>query len=423
MVAVFTGGVAGRVREQADAIRRRGASTQRLYEFSRKLSGATKFDDLLVTLAGMLAASIDGTAIVLLKNGKDLAMKASWPPEDNLGTADLAAARWSQTHREAAGRQTSTLPIAIYQFRPLIAGRGVVGVIGLAPKSGMDRLTSEDDRVLSAMLEQSAIAIERAQLSDETLKAQALIESERLRSALLSSISHDLRTPLSSIVGSVTSLRTLGQRMSEEARSDLLATIEEEAGRLSRFVSNLLDMTRLEAGALELKRDWIDVGDVLREAAKIAKRSFPKRATVIDLPADLPLVRGDPKLLSQVIFNLLDNAHKYTDRETATVISAFQIGSDVVIYVTDQGIGIPEADHERVFEKFYRVASGDGRAAGTGLGLSICRGVIVAMGGSIVAESPVHDGRGTRMVIRLPAITDIERAAGETGDPHEPTTR
>ena len=422
IVAVFTGGLAGRVREQSDAIRRRNASTQRLYEFSRKLSGASKFDDLLVTVTGTLAASVDGTAIVLLDDGKDLAIKAAWPPEDQLGTADLAAARWASTHREVAGHQTSTLPSALFQFRPLVASRGVVGVVGLQPKSGMNQLPSEVDRVLAAMLEQTAIAIERAQLSEETMRAQAMVESERLRSALLSSISHDLRTPLASIVGSVTSLRTLGQRMSEAARSDLLATIEEEAARLSRFVSNLLDMTRLEAGALELKREWIDIGDVVREAAKAAGRSFPKRATVIDLPRDLPLVRGDPKLLVQVIFNLLDNADKYTERETATVISAFQTGSDVVIYVTDQGIGIPEADHERVFEKFYRVASGDGRAAGTGLGLSICRGVIVAMGGSIVAESPVHDGRGTRIVIRLPAVLETAAAPDGIDDKHERTT-
>ena len=214
--------------------------------------------------------------------------------------------------------------------------------------------------------------------------------------------SHDLRTPLSSIVGSVTSLRTLGDRMSASDRTDLLLTIEEEAGRLSRFVSNLLDMTKLEAGAIDIRRDWVDAGDVVQGAILRARKSFPMRETVIDIAAGLPLVRGDATLFEQVIFNLLDNAHKYSPGGSVTRVAVDAPGGEVRITVTDDGIGIPRDAQEKVFEKFYRVAGSDGRAAGTGLGLSICFGLIRAMGGSITADSPVGNGRGTRMTIVLP---------------------
>jgi len=424
IVAIFTGGLAGRVREQAEAIRRRSVGTQRLYEFSRKLSGAASIDDLLYMIANKLSAAIDGTAIVLMPEAGELTIKSSWPPEDQLGTAEWAAARWSVSHREAAGRLTATLPMAVYQFRPLTASQGVVGSVGLAPQLGMDQMPAEDERVLEAMLDQAALAIERMELSSETVKAHALVESERLRSALLSSISHDLRTPLSAIVGSVTSLRTLGPKMSKAAQDDLLAAIEEEAGRLSRFVANLLDMTRLEAGALDLKRDWMDIGDVLRAAVERARRSFPRRRVELELAADLPAVRGDARLLEQVVFNLLDNADKYTDRDTPTAVTALRDGADVVVAVIDQGPGIPQRDLERIFEKFYRVAKGDGRAAGTGLGLSIGRGVITAMGGSIHAESPVRDGRGTAMVLHMPAAPNNSAVTdGSSDEPsHESTS-
>jgi two-component system sensor histidine kinase KdpD len=203
-------------------------------------------------------------------------------------------------------------------------------------------------------------------------------------------------------MGAVTSLRQLGAKMPADSRRDLLATIEEETRRLSRFVSNLLDMTRLEAGALNVKRDLVDVGDVLRNAVAHARSSFPNRRIDVRLEADLPLVRGDATLLEQVVFNLLDNADKYVPGGEATVMAAYGESGRVVISVTDEGPGIPQAELERVFDKFHRVAPGDGRPAGTGLGLSICRGLLAAMDGTIRAESPVEDGHGTRIIIELP---------------------
>jgi two-component system sensor histidine kinase KdpD len=289
----------------------------------------------------------------------------------------------------------------------LRTSRGILGVIGMKPEDPKNDLSADEDRAVAALIDQAAVAIERIQLVDETARAASAVESERLRGALLSSLSHDLRTPLSSIMGAVTGLRQLGDKMPAESRRDLLATIEEETVRLSRFVSNLLDMTRLEAGALNVKRDLVDAGDAVRNAVAHGKANFPDRKIEVSLGKGLPLVRGDATLLEQVVFNLIDNADKYVPKGMPTEIAVFVEGRKLVISVTDRGPGIPPAELERIFEKFHRVAAGDGRPAGTGLGLSICRGLLSAMDGSIRAESPIQNGKGTRIVIELP-VADAE---------------
>ncbi|MBY0612429.1 MAG: hypothetical protein K2P80_09610 [Beijerinckiaceae bacterium] len=255
----------------------------------------------------------------------------------------------------------------------------------------------------AAILDQTVVALDRSRLVAETTEAAAREENERLRATLLSSLSHDLRTPLASIVGAVTTLRHYAGKMPEETAADLLVSIEEEAARLSRFVANMLDMSRIETGELDARRDWVDVGDVIRSAVSRGHSIFPKRPIHASLADRLPLVRGDAILLGQVLFNLIDNANKYAGPGTPTAIHARQEGPDLVISVTDEGVGIPPGDLERVFTKFYRGGTADGREAGTGLGLSICRGLIEAMGGTIAAQSPAVRRRGTRILIRLPA--------------------
>ncbi|MDP3899108.1 MAG: ATP-binding protein, partial [Mesorhizobium sp.] len=236
---------------------------------------------------------------------------------------------------------------------------------------------------------------------------------ERFRTALLSSISHEVRTPLATITGAVTSLRQLGSKMSVASRDDLLQSIEEESARLSRFVSNLLDMTRIEAGTVNAKRDWVDVGDVIQVSVERARRYFPGRVIETSVAADLPLMRGDSVLLGQVLFNLLDNANKYGGNEPISIY-AKQDGTDIVLSVTDLGRGIPEKDLDRIFEKFFRRGKADGRAPGTGLGLSISRGFVEAMGGRIKAESPAQKRRGTRITMRFPVATpNIAEGDGE----------
>lgn len=400
LVAIITGSLSGRVREQSDAAGRRIFQTQMLFDFSRKLSATATLDDVLWAVASQTASAIRGETIVLLAENGELAIKAAFPPEDSMGASEWTAARWALNHREAAGLRTTTLPNAHFTFRPLQTPRGVVGVIGLRP--GAAELSAEDDRVVEALVDQTTVAIERTLLVGDAARAEATAENERLRSALLSSISHDLRTPLATILGAVTSLRSLGSKMPKESQVELLSAIEEETRRMSRFVTNLLDMTRLEAPNLEIKRDWVDLADIIRAAASRARTAWPDRQLELVIPAGLPLVHGDSGLLEQVVFNLLDNANKYSEAGSRTKVAAAQRGAELVLEVSDEGQGIPPEDLERVFDKFYRVKQDDGRGAGVGLGLAICRGIVTALGGTITAASPAEGGRGTRITIRLP---------------------
>lgn len=403
IVAVVTGLLAARVREHSQSMRTRAQAAQSLFEYSRKLSGAASLDDVLWAAAVHAQKTLDARCMVLLApDDGELRISAAWPPVDQLDAAETGAARWAFEKSEAAGWRTGTLPNVRFQFRPLATPRGVVGVCGVEPKTPTEPLSAQDERILTAILEQTAIAIDRSLLVDESVKAAALEENEKLRTMLLASLSHDLRTPLASITGAVTSLRQLGDKMSALDRQDLLSSIEEDAGRLSRFVANLLDMSRIEAGALKPRRDLVDVAEVVRASVARCKKSFPSQSVSISVAPDLPPIRGDANLLGQVLFNLLDNAHKYGGPGGA-IIHARCEANDVIVTVTDEGPGIKPTDLEHIFEKFYRGGRADGRKAGTGLGLSICRGLVEAMGGTIIAQSPAARRRGTRLVLRFPA--------------------
>jgi two-component system sensor histidine kinase KdpD len=400
IVAVLTSNLAGRVRDQAEMARRRMRTTQSLYEFSRKLAGAFKLDDLLWALAYQVVSVLRGNVVVLLPEDEKLEIKASYPPEDTLGAAEWAAARWSWQHGEPAGKGSGTLPTAEWYFLPLKTGRATLGVLGLQ-RPDEPQLAPEERRLIEAMLDQAAVAIERSELDREVGEARVAAETEKLRNALLSSISHDLRTPLASILGSVTTLNSPAS-LADTTRRDLQVTIQEEAERLNRFVGNLLDMTRLEAGALQLNRDWVEVGEIVGAALRRVRPLLKSRNIELDIEPKLPLLRIDFTLMEQCLFNLLDNAAKYSPEDSIVRVEAHREGSEVVIVVTDEGPGIPPEDLERIFDKFYRVRAGDRQIAGTGLGLSICRGIVEAHGGSIAARSPAIDGHGASFLVRLP---------------------
>ncbi len=403
-VAFFTGQLAARLREQADLSRRQARQSQALLDFSRKLSGAYGQDSVLDAIASHLHASLRRPVVVLVPDeGGELATAAAWPPDQLLDGTELTAARWSFTRKEVAGFLSGTLPQVRYLFRPIVSTQRILGVVGLAMGPRDNPLASNEERIWMALLDQAAIAVDRARLTRENAQASVAREGEKVQAALLSSLSHDLRTPLASITGAVTTLRQLGDKLPPETRDDLLLAIEEEAGRLNRFVANLFDMTRIEAGMTLARREPVDLQAVINTSAARARRLHPDLPIEFSLAPDLPRALGDPVLLEQVIFNLLDNARKYAGPQPVTIFARAEEG-EAMISITDLGKGIAEADLEKVFDKFYRRAKGDGRAAGTGLGLSIARGLMVAMGGSIKAVSPAVRKRGTRFTLRLPIL-------------------
>jgi two-component system sensor histidine kinase KdpD len=404
IVSVLTGSLAGRVHDQAAAVRQRAQDIESLYDFSRKLAGAARLDDVLWASATHLHRAQGGPVALLLPEEGEIRLKTAWPPDLELSAGDISAAQWAFDKQEASGWRTNTLPNLALQFRPLLSPRGAVGVCGFAPKTPDAPLAPEQERERAALLEHMALAIDRALLIGEAVRAAALEDNEKLRTTLLSSLSHDLRTPLSSITGAVTTLRQFGAQMPERDRDDLLASIEEEAARLSRFVANLLDMSRIESGALKLRRDYVEPSESVRAAAERSRKAFPGFKIETSVAPDLPFIRGDAQMLEQVLFNLLDNAHKYGG-DAGAVIHARLEGDKVVISVTDDGPGVKPTDLNRIFEKFYRGGGRpDGRKAGAGLGLSICKGLAEAMGGAIEAQSPAARRRGTRILLRFPAV-------------------
>jgi two-component system sensor histidine kinase KdpD len=392
-VALAAGQLAARLRLSIDRSSQQARQAQALLDFARKLSGAFGEEQVLDTMASHFHAALGRSAVVLAPGeAGELVLASAWPPDQNLDATAMTAARWAIEKREPSGFLTATLPQVPYLFRPVQSGQRVLAVIGLGMRHEEGPPSEREQRTVNALIEQSAVALDRARLARE---------SEKVQAALLSSLSHDLRTPLASITGAVTSLRELGQRLPEATRADLLASIEEEAGRLDRFVANLFEMTRIEAGMIRARRVLVDVGDIISAAVDRMQKRHPGLAIEVSLADPLPNAEGDAALLEQVLVNLLDNAQKYGGGTPVTVYARGD-GPDVLISVTDEGKGIPEAELERIFEKFYRRAKGDGRPAGTGLGLAIARGLVTAMGGTIKAESPAIRRRGTRFVIRLP---------------------
>jgi two-component system sensor histidine kinase KdpD len=401
LVAVVVGNLTARVRDQAISARQRAQTTEELYAFSRKLSGSVALDDLLWATTYQVAAMLGVRVVLLLPGADGLRVRAGYPPEDILAEADLAAASWSWEHGRPAGRGSDTLPGARWLFLPMRTSRGPVGVLGLDSDKPGAILTPDRQRLLDALIDQAALAIERIKLAQDLDQARLATETERLRSALLTSISHDLRTPLASILGAATSLKTYRDQLDERAKEDLATLIQDEAERLNRFIANLLDMTRLESGEIRLRSDLIDLSDVVGTALERARKVLGNRSVRLELDRDLPMLKLDPVLFDQVIFNLLDNAAKYSAPATEIGIAAHRDGGVVRIQVRDEGEGIPEADLERIFDKFYRVQASDRKRAGTGLGLAICRGFVEAMGGSIAAGNRI-DRCGSVFTVTLP---------------------
>lgn len=418
-VALVASNLTARVQRQAVAARNRARTTEGLYQFSKKLAGAGTLEDVLWATVYQIAAMLKVRVVVLLPDeseaNKTISVHAGYPPDDTLADSDIAAARWAWEHDRPAGRGADTLPGAKRLYLPLRTGGNTIGVIGLDDDRQGPLLTPEQQRLFDALAEQAALAIARIQLVDDLDRAQLAVEADRLRSALLTSISHDLKTPLAAILGAAGTLKDYSAALPEQDRAELLTTVVDESERLNRFIANLLDMTRIESGAMQPNKSPQYLGDIVGSALKRAARILQHHRVETDIAADLPMLKLDPVLFEQVLFNLLDNAAKYAPQGTLVHIQARTEQQDVVLQISDEGAGIPPGDEKRIFDSFYRVYKSDQVRAGTGLGLAIAKGFTEASGGTITAgnRSEISGRTGAVFTIRLPLALSAD--AGKNG--------
>ena len=375
------------VRAQADAAQRREAQASALYDLGHDLTAAVGLDAVAKTIIDHICQTFSReVAIFLPENGNLKLFQASQGL--NVAENELAVAVWAFQHAQQAGRGTDTLPEASMHYQPLKTTRGVIGVLGIKPMEPSNYLSPDQRRILDAFANQVALAIEGAQLVEQSHQTELLEATEKLQTALLNSISHDLRTPLVSITGALSSMEEAGTALDEDVRRSLIETAREEADRLNRLVGNLLDITRLEAGAMKLHREACDVQELIGAALEQIGSRLKNREVMVEIPPNLPLVNLDFVLFCRVLVNIIDNALKYSSPDKPIEILTRINNQNLEITIADQGEGIPLEDFERIFDKFYRVQRPD-NVSGTGLGLSICKGIIEAHGGSIkVANRP-----------------------------------
>ncbi|AZN96263.1 sensor histidine kinase KdpD [Mesorhizobium sp. M9A.F.Ca.ET.002.03.1.2] len=401
IVAIVVSNVAARARAHALVAMARARTTELLYSFTQKLASVGILDDVLWATAYQTALMLKVRVVLLLPENGSIAVKAGYPPEDTLDEADLAAAKWAWQSNRPAGRGSENLPGAKRLFLPIRTGRGAVGVVGIDSDKPGPLLTPDGRRLLDALADQAALAIERVHLVEDMERVKHTVETEQLRSALLTSISHDLKTPLSAVLGSAEAMRNMWPDLADAQRADLLATIIDEAERLNRFIANLLDMTKLESGAIVANTSLHDVGEIVGSALDRAARILDQHEVELEFAPDLPMLMLDAVLFEQALFNLLDNAAKYSPAGTTIRIEGWRDENSVCLEVFDEGGGIPIADLEHIFDKFYRARKGDQVRAGTGLGLAISQGFIEAMNGTITAANR-SDRSGAVFTIRMP---------------------
>lgn len=383
IVAVLISHLTARMRQQTLSAREQARTMAELLNYSRKLSGLRKLDELYTQTTLQVAQTLKLEAVLLAPGKQGLHLQAATPATAQIEQADLAAATWCADKNRVTGWGSDTLPGARRLFVPLHNGSTTLGVIGVCRRDSSTALDPRERRLLDALADLAVIAIERIRLARDVDQAKMLAQTEKLRSALLTSISHDLRTPLASILGAVTSLRSYDKLYDAHQRDELLVTAQDETERMTRFVNNLLDMTRLDSGALQPKQEACDLQDVVGSALARTARLLARHRVALKLSAQMPLMKLDHVLLEQVLVNLLDNASKYAPEGSTVEISGSVHKYAITLDVRDEGPGIPEADLHRIFDFFYRVRQGDQQRAGTGLGLAICRGFVQAMGGRI----------------------------------------
>lgn len=418
VVGAITSNLSGGLRQQASRAQRQAREARALFQLTRDIAVASDTQEIFraivhqcndifeceTTLLTPFTGGGRETLALASPRARAAALQAAYPPHSNLTQEDIEAARWVFNEGLPAGRGTSMWPEMQATFQPLDTGEGVVAVLVLRNMAREVVRSAGFRRVIGSICRLTALTVEHSLRKQELENARVVSQTEGLRSALLSAISHDFGTPLASIIGSASSLISYGRSYTPDVTTELLTTILEEAERLNRFVKNVLQMNRLEAGALVPRLQWADVGDLISTSLDVAHRRLAQHEVYADIEDMLPLVNVDFVLMESVLVNLLDNAAKYSPPETAIQITARRLGDDVAIDVTDQGRGISSEELGAIFDKFYRARHRDRTVPGTGLGLAICKGIIEAHGGTIEALSEGL-GHGTTIRLRLPVKT------------------
>ena len=388
-----------RVRTQAAAAHERARRTQMLLALNRELAAARTTEEIVATTIRHAAEAVGTRAVLLLVDADGRLLLtgdagATRPPD----SGEHLVAQWAVQHGQVAGAGAESHPAAAGTYFPLKASRGAVGVLGVFPDPKRER-RSDQWQLLEGFASQAALAVERASLGAEARAAWERVETEFLRNTLLSGISHDLRTPLTAITGAASTLIETGDRLAPGARAEMLDTIYSEAERMERLIGNLLDMTRLEAGGLALRKEWQPLQEVVGSALHHLDRRLRGRVVKTHLPADLPLIQIDAVAVEQVLVNLLENAVDHTPKTACIEVSASAVDGEIVVEVADDGAGLPPGTESRVFEKFFRAVPAESRN-GIGLGLAISRGIVEAHGGTIIAANrPIGGGAVFRFTL------------------------
>ncbi|HEX7712276.1 MAG TPA: sensor histidine kinase KdpD [Sphingomonadaceae bacterium] len=405
-VAVVSSQLAGRVREQALLAQRNAEQNSSLAGFARQLTVTSKENELAQLVCGEVGRILGVSTALLMLEDNELGVCAAVPPDVEFGAIEKAASRWAFEHNLAAGSGTDTLTASDWQFHPLSAGGKVIGVFGLARPDAGDPLRSDQLPLLQSFLDQAALAFERVALEGEMASVTQLKERDRLRAALLSSVSHDLRTPLTTILGLLAGMRAATKEQKEQ-----LVEARGEAERLNRFVANLLDMARIETGTLQQSIEPVDLTEAVAAAVHDMRRVLLHQPVEMEIPPDLPFVLVDPQLFHHCLINLIDNAAKYGGVGTTINIAAKREAGGLTLSVLDEGTGLPVGEERRIFETFTRIEGSD-RKGGTGLGLAIVKGFAEAMGIAVEAANR-RDRSGACFSLRFPETKLVMSAAGE----------
>ena len=399
LMAALTGNLAARQRRQLQALRDTQEETTELLDLSRKLTAATDRQAVVSAAAQHLNGWSDLQLCLLNRDGQ-----GGWKVETGgplqFTESERAAADWAWQHDQPAGMGTGTLPFGRWWWWPLSVEDGPLALLGVCAKEGQT-LSGQRRRLLTALSQPLAQALARAQLADDLEAARLHGETEQLRSALLASVSHDLRTPLTAMRGSIDSLLALGEAIPLEDRRELLEGTRDEAERLDRYIQNLLDMTRLGHGALKLARDWVSPADIVGSSLNRLRAVLAPLQVSTEVPAELPLLFVHAALIEQALVNVMENAARFSPTHGHLELRAGADESEIFFSVSDEGPGIPEDERAKIFDMFYTAARGDRGGQGTGLGLAICQGMVGAHGGRITVADGI-EGRGTCITLHLP---------------------